>query len=405
MADPHIARRRGGYRLARIAGVDIVADWSLMIIFVLIMVGLGASAFPVWHPEWSAVLTWTVAAAAAVLFLASIAVHELSHAVVANRLGVPVHQITLFIFGGIAHMSGSPKSPADELKIAAVGPLVSFAIGLAATLAGAALAWDAVTTAADPAEAASAVGPVATALLWLGPINLLLAAFNLLPGFPLDGGRVLRSVLWRVTGDIRRATRWASRGGQALAWTLMILGVAMLFGLWIPVLGGGALQGFWLILIGWFLNSAARMSYQQLVIRQALADVPVAEVMRTDFERVAPRMPLTELVERVATRAGLDSVPVTEGDNLIGVVDLDRVRGLSDEERGARTAADVMIGADRVATLRSQDPAIRALEELGHASSIPVTDDRRLVGVLRIPDLMRWLAFHSDAFPDRRPRP
>jgi CBS domain-containing protein len=147
------------------------------------------------------------------------------------------------------------------------------------------------------------------------------------------------------------------------------------------------------------------MSYQQLVIRQALADVPVAEVMRTDFERVAPQMPLTELVERVATRAGLDSVPVTEGDNLIGVVDLDRVRGLSDEERGARTAADVMIGADRVATLRSQDPAIRALEELGHASSIPVTDDRRLVGVLRIPDLMRWLAFHSDAFPDRRPRP
>src|SRR5690606_28362000 len=135
--------------------------------------------------------------------------------------------ITLFIFGGVAHMSGRPRSPADELKIAAVGPLVSFLIGITATAIGAALAWDAVTSAEDTAEAASAIGPAATVLLWLGPINLLLAAFNLLPGFPLDGGRVLRSLLWRVTGDIRRATRWASRGGQALAWALMILGAAM----------------------------------------------------------------------------------------------------------------------------------------------------------------------------------
>src|SRR5262245_14789842 len=242
-----------GFRVARIAGVEVRLDWSLLIVFWLIVVSLGGGRFPLHHPEWSPGLSWAMAVIAAVLYLLSILAHELSHALVGRANGVPVGGITLFIFGGVAHMRGEPGSPRAELLMTLVGPVTSLVIGALATWWGAHLAAPAIVDPADPLRAFQDVGPFATVLLWLGPINVMLGLFNLIPAFPLDGGRVLRAVLWAATRDLTRATRWAAAVGQAFALLLILAGVIMVLGVRVPWLGRGLVPGLWIAFIGWFL--------------------------------------------------------------------------------------------------------------------------------------------------------
>lgn len=392
---------RRGYRLTSVGGIEIAADWSLLIIFALVLIGLGAQVFPSWHPYWSPLLTWAVAAAAALGLIASIAVHELAHAFVANRNGVRVRRITLFVFGGMAHLEGEPRSPGAELRIAGVGPLVSFALGVVGLVVGLLLAAPAASM-ADPARAVASLGPVATILLWLGPINILLAMFNLLPGFPLDGGRVLRAVLWRITGSLRRATRWASWCGQALGWTLVVIGVLMLLGWWFPVLGGGGINGLWLMLIGWFLTNAARLSYMQLVVKQALDDVRVDDLVRGRPQlRVAPETTVAEIVNGPARETDATLIPVVHGETLEGVVDLTELAAVDREQWETRTAADVMAPMAEVPTLAPNDSASEALQVLSEHDLVPVVDRRdpnqpHLVGLLSSRDVARWMLLHGD---------
>jgi Zn-dependent protease len=242
-----------GFPLTRVLGIRIVVDWSVLVIFALVAANLGLGVFPSWHPTWSAGLVWGLAIAAALLFFASILVHELSHAIVARLFGIPVQRITLFVFGGMAHMEREPSSPRAELAIAAAGPIASLTIGAAATL----LASGSMGKVEDPTSALRSLGPGTTLLLWLGPINLVLGLFNLIPGFPLDGGRMLRAALWAITKNLRTATRWATRVGIAVAWVIIAIGITVL-------LSGGVLEGLWLGLIGWFLSSAARASGREM---------------------------------------------------------------------------------------------------------------------------------------------
>lgn len=378
-----------------ILGIRIQIDWSLLIVFALVLFGLGTGVFPAWHPDWAPATTWTVAATAAVLFFLSVLIHELAHALVARANGIPVRRITLFLFGGMSHMETEPPSPKSEFLMAVVGPLISLALGLGATLVGAALAGDVAHHAeAGDAEALqraiSQMGPGTTLLLWLGPINFILGLFNLVPGFPLDGGRVLRSILWWATQDFVRATRWASLAGRAVAWMLMAVGA-------LNVLSSRSVQGVWLVLIGWFLNAAARRSYEQVTTRQALQGIPVTGVMWTQPVRVTPDLTLEQLVRDhlMANDQGTFAVEVDGA--LHGLVTLDDLRTIPEANWHAVRVREIMTPRDKLATLPANAGADRALEKLGRqgVEQVSVLDGNHLRGIVRQRDLVRWLAFHT----------
>ena len=235
---------RNSLKIGQIFGIEIDVDWSWLFIFFLIAWGLG-STFAQIHPGWGSGLVWFTAIAAALLFFVSVLLHELAHSLVALSQGVPVRSITLFLFGGVSDIQREPPSPRAEFLITIVGPITSFVIGVVLLLL-AGVSANPVATMAGSSNALIGLSPQATGLLWLGSINILLAIFNLIPGFPLDGGRVLRSILWAITGNLRRATRWASAAGQLVAWLFIFAGIMMVFGAQIPLLGSGLINGLWL---------------------------------------------------------------------------------------------------------------------------------------------------------------
>jgi Zn-dependent protease len=399
--------RQSGLRLGSVFGVPIHVDWSLLIIFLLIAVNLALGLFPAWHPEWSPVLSWSVALAAAVLFFASVLAHELSHAVVARSRGIPVSSITLFIFGGLAHIEDEPRSPKDEFLMAAVGPVVSIAIGLLALLGAWALAGDALAQ-LDPeapstmAPVMRSVGPLATLLLWLGPINVMLGLFNLVPGFPLDGGRVARSIVWWATGDLVKATRWAAGAGQVFAWVLMGIGA-------VELLTGGAVGGVWLLLIGWFLNNAARQSYAQVIMRRALDDVPVSRIMYTRVGTLPPELSVEAFVRDHLLATDTDQAcwpVVTDEGRLLGLVSMDDVRRVSQERWPVTAVTEIMTPADELDAVSPHADAEQALRLLSRSDveQLPVLEGGRVLGFVRRRDLVRWMSLQGPIAAASQPR-
>ncbi len=389
----------GELQLPRIAGVEIGVDLSLLIIFLLIAFSLATGVFPAWHRDWSAMLCWATALAAAVLFFASVLVHELSHAVVGRACGVEIRRITLFMFGGIAHMENEPPSWRAELAMAIVGPLTSLALGFVflwlAGLVGGPLHIDL----EHPEKALAALGPVASLLAWLGPVNIMLGLFNLVPGFPLDGGRVLRAVMWGLSGNLRLATRWASRAGQGFAWLLMSLGSLMILGLRVPFLGGGFVNGLWVAFVGWFLNNAALASYRQLLVRESLEDVPVARLMHTRYVSVAPDMRVSTLVNEQLMPSGQRTFPVEEHGRFLGLVCLRDLQRSEPRAWDAMTVREIMTPAEALISVAPRQDALQALAILGRRdlNQLPVLDQGRLVGLIRREDILKWLSLHGDA--------
>jgi Zn-dependent protease len=393
----------GGMSIGSIAGVKIDVDWSLWIVFVLVLFNLGAGVFPSWHPNWHPAAIWGTAFTAALLFFGSVLLHELAHALVARAQGVSVRRITLFLFGGLAELSAEPARPRAEFLTAIVGPLTSIVLGVAATLLATRLAgFPAGIEAADSVSYAQArelmadAGPLATLLLWLGPINLLLGVFNLVPGFPLDGGRVLRSVLWGATGDLLKATRWATNAGRVFGWVLIAFGIMNLF-------SGLLAQGLWLLLIGWFLNNAAHQSYQQLWTRHALHDVPVSRVMWADPARVSPELSLDELVRDHIMTSDQIAFPVEQDGEFVGLVALDDVREIPQNLWAGTRVGDVMTPARELGVLAPEAHADRALEDLARldVDQLPVLHGSHLEGMVRRRDLLRWIALQEQSGPRR----
>jgi len=386
-----------GLRLGRIFGIEVQLDLSLLVIFALIASTLALGTFPTWHPDWSAATSWVVALVAAVAFLASVLAHELSHAVVGRALGVRVEGITLFMFGGIAQMGEESRTPKAEFLMTIVGPLASLAIGLLGIGLGIGLARDPTLLRSDPEQFVRNLGPIASILVWLGPVNVLLAVFNMIPGFPLDGGRVLRSIFWWSTGDLRKATLWASRIGQLVGFVFIGTGLFMALGGFIPVLGGGFLNGLWLALIGWFLTGAAKSSYAQLVRREVLSGTPVRRIMRPRVESVAGSATVAELVEGPIMQTDQRSFPVYDADRWVGLVTLDGVRDLPRARWDDTTVAEVMTPRRELHTIALDADADEALREMMSEGrdQIPVLDNGEVRGFVRQSDIVKWLTLHG----------
>ena len=242
---------------------------------------------------------------------------------------------------------------------------------------------------AENMDAMGAFGPVATSLLWLGMINMVIAIFNMIPGFPMDGGRVFRAMIWAATGDLLKATRWASNLGRYFGWTLMFLGAFSLF-------SGQKLGGLWWILIGWFISSLAAMSYRQQVVDSELRDVKVSSLMRTHFETVEAGMLLAEFVDQYLLRSTQELWPVLDNGKLAGVVSLRRVTQLPAEQRAGRTVGDISVAAANMESLDAGESAREAIQRLGRGDdeALPVVRSGRVVGLLRHSDVVKWMRLH-----------
>ena len=386
-----------GVSLGRIGSVEIRLDWSLIFVFILITVNLGAGLFPLQHPEWSPVLVWAMALIAAMLFFASVLAHELAHALMARRHGLQVDSITLFLLGGMARIRDEPKRPGVEFWVAIVGPITSLVIGAVALLLAIAALGAPFSVEEGRAWWMRPLAPAATLLLWLGPINILLAVFNLLPAFPLDGGRVLRAILWRTTGDLERATRWASGVGRAVALLLIFAGVLMIFGRTIPLLGGGLVQGLWLILIGWFLNAAAINGYQQVVVRRMFAGLPVARLMRPLSPPVSMNSPIDDVVDRFLQAPAERCLPVVDHGTFEGLVCLSDLTKVPRQQWGSRTVGEIMTPVTALTVATPAEDATHALRKLAvqDVDQLPVVEEGEVRGVVRRADLIRWMELHG----------
>jgi Zn-dependent protease len=386
-----------GLRIGRLFGINIHIDGSWILIFLLVTWSLASGLLPTWHPEWSMGLRWGVALAASILFFVSILLHELSHSLVARAQGLPVRRITLFLFGGVSNIEREPPTPKSEFLMAVVGPLTSILLGMIFLALAAFSVYGSNVQTYDPETAISRFGPITTLLLWLGPINIILGLFNMIPGYPLDGGRILRAGLWSVMKDLRKATAWAAGVGRLTGWLFISAGVAMAFGAELPFFGTGLISGLWLIFIGWFLNSAAQSSYQQTVIRDLLEDVPVFRLMRPNVPTVTPDLTVSHLVYDYLLGADERAFPVMEGDRLVGLVCLEDIRKVPREAWDRTTVGEIMTDASRLDVVAPTEDAGDALEKLSRRDvrQAPVIENGRLVGLLRRRDILRWLEMQS----------
>jgi len=361
-------------RIGRILGVQIGLHPSWFVIALIVTYMMAAGQLPITYPGWGSGLYWIVGAVISLLFFASVLAHELSHAILARRFGLRVREITLFIFGGAATLEGDASRPRDEALIAAAGPLTSLAIG--GLLLGIGLF-------VRQQQLAAIIG-------WLGFINLTLGAFNLIPGFPMDGGRILRAVLWKVRGDRLAATRNAASVGRLFGYLLIAGGVYVIFQ------GGNVFSGVWLALIGWFLSNAAESTVAQMSIEHALHGIKVREVMESDPPSISPNESVSDLVNERLIRGEHRSFLVRHEDGgLAGIVTLSDVRRMPRENWEAARVTDIMTRYTDLATIGPEaelEAALKLLQER-EVNQLPVVTDegRTVVGLLTRAGILRLI--------------
>jgi len=385
-----------GFRLGRLFGIDIHVDWSWMLIFALVSWSLSAT-FGQIHSGWSLGMRWGMAMLAAILFFASVLAHELAHSLAALARGVPVHSITLFLFGGVSNIQKEPASPAEELVITIVGPLTSLFIGAVFLVIGAG-GYSLNGATLNASSLLSRLQPLNTILAWLGSVNIIVGFFNLIPAFPLDGGRIVRSLLWAVSGDVRSATRLASLLGQGIGWAMIFGGMSMFFGVSIPFFGSGVFNGVWLIFIGWFLNNAASAGYKHVVVQDMLVDVPVRNVMQTQIPIISSNLSVNELMNRQLTQPEEQTMLVAEGQDVVGMVAMNDVEKSSKEVGKSVPVSDIMTPVSDLEYVTPDQDVAEAYDHLQRLDlrQIPVMLNNRIVGLLRRKDILRWLQFHSE---------
>src|SRR6266404_3047279 len=370
-----------GLRIGRILGIPIYVHASWFIIFVLITSILGTQ-FTEQHPQWSSTEHWTVGVVTSLLFFASVLFHELAHSVVARVYKIRVISITLFVFGGVGRLSREPSKPIQEFNVAIAGPIASL------VLAGGFFSL----TLFFPYS--QMIGALA---VWLGVTNARLAVFNLLPGFPLDGGRVFRAIVWGITKDFARATKTAALSGKVVAYGMIISGAGLAMmdkAQWI--------SGLWLAFIGWFLLNAAQESVAQVAIRETLSGLHAADVMSHEIPTVPRNMSLEEYGHEV-TRTGRRCHLVTTDDRLMGMMNVNALNSVARNDWGNMSVQAVMIPRDKILWARPEEPLLGLLERLVSAdvNQMPVVTDTEndgahIIGMITRDSILRVMQARSE---------
>lgn len=370
--------RPGGFQLLRIGGIDVTIDYSWFVIFFLVLYTMAESYFPRVHADYTTAQYWLMGGVASLLLFVSILLHELAHSFVALRQGIRVEGIRLFIFGGLAEVASDARNGRQEFLIALAGPATSLGLG--------ALFLAVYFVAGGVAAAAAGVA------WWLGWANILLALLNLIPGFPLDGGRILRAFLWDHWDDMARATRVVSRIGNAFALFLIILGVLQF------LLTRSLLSGLWLVFIGMFMKQSAAGSYQSIMLKRALDGVEVRQIMSAEVVKVDWLTPLDRLIQDYIYRHPVTQFPVFNREEFVGMVSLGEVKKVSRELWGFKQVRDVMIPVEQVACLGPADPAGEALSRMAAADDgcMPVVEDGSLLGIVTRRDILNLFKIKSD---------
>ena len=365
----------GGFRIGRWLGFPIRIDYSWFLVAALVVWTFSFSEFPLRLPGYAQSTYLAMGIAASVLFFLSVLLHELGHAVVARQRGITVEGITLFIFGGIAQASEEASRPLDEFLLTAAGPLTSL------LLAGAFYAAEALTRLGGVPD------PLVTVFGFLGLLNLVLAIFNMIPGFPLDGGRIFRSIVWAVTGDMRRATRWATWGGRLFGMSLIALG---LYGLTVGLL----LPALWAIFIGWFVAHAANTSFRQFELRRALERIPVSRVMTLEARAIPANMPISRVVDDYFLRGHREAYAVELDGVVLGLLHIQDVAEVPIEMRDRATAAQVMRPTYDLPTARPHESLADLALRLGSGdnSTALVVEKGRAIGLVDVRDVGHWAA-------------
>ena len=365
------------FKLGRVFGVEIGVHWSWVFIFVVVTWSFATGVFDEFYPDWSQPQRWIGGGAVAAVFFLSVLAHELSHAIVSNRNGLPVRSITLFVFGGVANLTREPDNPGLEFRIAIVGPLTSLALG-----AVFAAIWLGTRNISD-----GFAGICANLAL----INASLAVFNMLPGFPLDGGRVFRSAVWARNHNRLKATHTASIAGQWIAYGVMGIGIAYTF-------FGGYFSGIWFLLIGFFLRNASTASYEQLLVETTLSGIYVRDVMRRDFDTVEPDVTVEQLVHDHVLRKNARCFAVIAAGEFAGLVTLTDIRHLPREEWPTISVYRAMTPATKLHTVSPSDNLTEVLRMMSQhdVNQLPVVERRELVGMLARSDVMRFIEVRRD---------
>ena len=361
----------GSVRLGKVFGIPIAVNYTWIIVFGLVTWSLAANYFPSLYAEWGLAGHLSIGLLTSILFFVSVLIHELAHSVVAQAWGIPVKSITLFIFGGVANISREPERPLAEFTIAIAGPVASLILGVvfgALGLGGQLLN----------------LSPVAAVGQYLGTINVFLALFNLIPGFPLDGGRVFRSIVWALTGNMNRATRWAATTGRVVAMLLIVGGVMLFF-------AGNGSSGLWLAFIGWFLDNAAQQSGQQAQVREALHGYTAGD-FSSGCQTVDQNLPLDWVVRDYVLPDGASCFLVSDGSEPEGVATLGQIRTVPRQQWGWTPIRRIMTPIDNLKPVGTGEAAYKVLERMmiEGQTLLPVVDGNRFLGLVSQDHLLRF---------------
>lgn len=372
----------GSVRLGNLAGIDIYINYSWLIIIVLLTISTASGWFPRAYPGYSYGTYLLLGLIAAILLFVSVLLHELAHSIVARAKGLPVKSIVLFIFGGVSNIEQEPQSPGSEFQIAIVGPVVSLLLGALSFLLLLPLG--------------GVNSPVAAILAYLAAANVILGLFNLIPGFPLDGGRVLRSIIWKITGNPNRSTQITGGVGQVIAFLLILGGIWMFF-------GGDTLDGIWLGFIGWFLLSAAQAVRAQAVFDETFQGVTVEQIMKRDPMTVPANISIQKLLDDYLLPQGLRSALVMQGDVLAGIITLSDIRMVEREKWEGTPVGFAMVPIERLHVVAPEQSLKDVLPLMNDRdiNQLPVVQNGKLVGVLSRDAILRSLEIRRNLKLDR----